>query len=79
MKWLEFEKRQPRIGERILVAKDMWKGANIFVATYLGRINICNNGSCDVELDNFEKYSPKSYISQYHYFLSSCLHWARLN
>lgn len=78
MRWLKFEKRQPRIGEKIFVAKDIWKGTHIFIATYLGRKNICKTGICDVELDNFEKYSPKSYISQYHSFASENLHWARL-
>lgn len=79
MEWYSFRKKRPRVGEMIFVAKDMWKGTNIFIATYLGRINICNTGICDVELDNFEKYSPKSYISQYHFFASENLHWARLN
>ena len=79
MEWYSFRKKRPRVGEKILVAKDMWKGANIFIATYLGRINICNTGICDIELDNFEKYSLKSYISQYHFFASENLHRARLN
>lgn len=79
MEWYSFRKKRPRVGEMIFVAKDMWKGANIFIATYLGRKNICNTGSCDVELNNFEKYSPKSYISQYYFFASENLHWAKIN
>lgn len=79
MEWFDFEKKRPNIGEEILVAKIFFNYTKIFIATYLGRKRIDSEEMFDVKLDNFKKYIQKDYSSQYHYFLSSCLRWARLN
>lgn len=78
MKWFEFEKKQPRIGEEIFVMQIFFNHTKIFIATYLGRENTYMKEICDVKLDNFKKYIQEDYSSQYHCFLSSCLRWARL-
>lgn len=79
MEWFEFEKKQPHIGEEILVMKTILGHHKIFVATYLGRERIDSRGVCDVKLANFKRYIQKNYSSQFHCFISSCLRWARLN
>lgn len=79
MEWFEFEKKRPHIGEEILVMKIFFNYTKIFIATYLGRKRIDSEEMFDVKLDNFKKYIQKDYSSQYHYFLSPCLRWARLN
>lgn len=79
MEWFEFEKKQPHIGEEILVMKIFFNHTKIFIATYLGRKKVDSEEMFDVKLDNFKKYIQKDYSSQYHYFLSSCLRWARLH
>nr|DAD55838.1 MAG TPA: hypothetical protein [Bacteriophage sp.] len=79
MEWFEFEKKRPHIGEEILVAKIFFNDTKIFIATYLGRKRVDSEEMFDVKLDNFKKYIQKDYSSQYHYFLSSCLRWTRLN
>lgn len=78
MEWFDFEKKQPHIGEEILVMKIYFNRTKIFIATYLGRERTDNKEMFDVKLDNFKKYIQEDYSSQYHYFLSSCLRWARL-
>ena len=79
MEWFEFEKKQPHIGEEILVMKIFFNHTKIFIATYLGRERTDNKEMFDVKIDNFKKYIQEDYSSQYHYFLSSCLRWARLH
>lgn len=79
MNWFEFEKKRPNIGEEILVMKIYLNCTKIFIATYLGRERTDNKEMFDVKLDNFKKYIQEDYSSQYHYFLSSCLRWAKLN
>lgn len=79
MNWFEFEKKRPNIGEEILVMKISFNCTKIFIATYLGRERTDNKEMFDVKLDNFKKYIQEDYSSQYHYFLSSCLRWARLH
>ena len=79
MNWFEFEKKRPNIGEEILVMKIYFNRTKIFIATYLGRERTDNKEMFDVKLDNFKKYIQEDYSSQYHYFLSSCLCWARLH
>ena len=59
--------------------KIFFNHTKIFIATYLGRERTDNKEMFDVKLDNFKKYIQEDYSSQYHYFLSSCLRWARLH
>lgn len=79
MEWLDFEKKRPHIGEEIFVVQQLSKGNNIFIATYLGREYIDIFGTSIIRLDNFKRYSNKSCLNQHHKFISSNLHWARLN
>ena len=59
--------------------KIFFNHTKIFIATYLGRERTDNKEMFDVKLNNFKKYIQEDYSSQYHYFLSSCLRWARLH
>lgn len=79
MEWFDFEKKRPHIGEEIFVMQIFFNDIKIFIATYLGRERTEIEELYDVKLDNFKKYIQKDYSSQYHYFLSSCLRWARLH
>lgn len=79
MKWFDFDKKKPHIGEEILVMEIFFNHTKIFIATYLGRENTDIKEICDIKLDNFKKYIQEDYLSQYHLFLSSCLRWARLH
>lgn len=78
MKYFDFEKKQPLIGEEIFIIQQLSKGSNVFIATYLGRENIDIFGTSVIKLDNFKKYSNKSYLNQHNKFMSVNLHWARL-
>ena len=78
MEWFEFENKRPHIGEEILVIQQLSNGNNVFYCTYLGRGHIDIFGESVIRLDNFKKYSNKSYLNQHNRFMSVSLHWARL-
>ena len=78
MEWFDFDKKRPHIGEEIFVMEIFFNHTKIFIATYLGREKTDITELYNVKLDNFKKNIQEDYSSPYHYFLSSCLRWARL-
>ena len=79
MKWYNFKKKQPIIGEKIFTIKQGWTDCKIFISTYLGRKDI-NSIVCEIKLDNFQPYlDDKKYMPEILLFSSLDTFWARLN
>lgn len=79
MKWFEFDNKQPRIGEEILVIKETPFGCRTWTATYSG-IRKASFKTHEVRLINIKKYIEKTTIICPHSWLSTVnLVWTRLD